>query len=48
LNKKSKETQCLKSNKRRRSMSAILGVVNSMIPTVLILSYGGENGQIAK
>jgi hypothetical protein len=29
-------------------MSAILGVVISMIPMVLILSYGGENGQIAK
>ena len=33
---------------QRRSMSAYLGVVISMIPVVLILSYGGENGQIAK
>ena len=37
-----------KVNMRRRSMSATFGVVNSVKPYLLILSDGGENGQIAK
>jgi hypothetical protein len=37
-----------KVNMQRRSMSATYGVVNSEKPFLLILSDGGENGQIAK
>lgn len=37
-----------KVNMQRRSMSATYGVVNSQKPFLLILSDGGENGQIAK